>query len=59
MNDKYIININGYDVETICGTEAAYTKAEEMCELMGGFPTACLLDGNTGEVLADSDGYRA
>ena len=57
---KYIIYCNGYELCTLTDHNAAwdaYESAEKLALKLNG--TACLVDGNTGEVLADQTGWRA
>lgn len=52
----YFIYINGKDFE-VCGCEAAYEAFRKACNF-GGMVGAlvALVDGETGEVLADNEG---
>lgn len=51
--DEYYIYINGRSIVEIRGTEAAYTKFRQTCELFDGCSVS-LVWGETGEIVADN-----
>lgn len=55
--NQYIISVNGYTMWTIDCVEAAwraYTRAKELSTVY-----TALVVAKTGEIIADSTGYRA
>lgn len=56
----YVVTMNGHDVNVVFGDEAAwsaYIDAEEFA--IENNALACLVVAHTGEIIADSTGYRA
>lgn len=52
---SYFVYVGGQGIE-VHGTEAAYARFKSACELVEDNPdiVVCLVDGSTGEVIADN-----